>query len=291
MNRKPLFFAALVAVSLVLFACGGANNVKTTSLDESSEPARQKSSTTSEFEEIIPYVRQADSPIAFEALQLILQNGLDGTDKDIAEFFSWRADYLRSDWRNDYSDLDKFQFDGMRPDGNNNTYYFNDDYGHGWHVVCQALKAGGWAVLLDVDYEVGDWYSVQYFTYRYVDGKMIPDPELLPNPKFDDIYNDPAMLEDLSEDRIAQLKGEMNADANNYSYLTSDMPYIELTGCPNIDAMDAYFDITDFEFPTTVYVWDGEKFVYAGLSKDFNYAKLKEIVGYDQSGHIDDENL
>lgn len=263
---------AIVATALTLFACG--NNVKT---DETNEPVTQETPEATAKEEVFNLERPADAPVAYEVLQLMLQNGLDGSDKAMAEFLEGRKTY---------QGVDELEFAPQRPDGNVTYYQYSDDYEDDWLVKCYPLKGGGWAALVEVFYILGDWGPCQYFAYRYVDGKLTPANELVPNPKFNDIYFDPVLLEGLSEERIAWLKEIMDGentdagvlDLGNYDYNIDlyDAPFVVILGCQSMAMNDAYFDNNEFQFAKTVYFWNGERFEKAGPVEYFAYGDCTE---------------
>ena len=262
-----------MAAAMTLFSCGGNNNVKP---DETNEPVAQDAPVVTE-ETPFSVERTADSPVAYEVLQLMLKNGLDGSDAAMAEFLEGRKDY---------EGADELVFAPQLPEGNVTYYQYSDDYEDDWTVKCYPLKEGGWAVLAEVFYIVGDWGPCQYFAYRYVDGQLTPANELIPNPKFSDIYSDPVMLEGLSEDRIAWLKeimdGEDNGsgvlDLKNYDYNIGmyDAPFVVILGCQTMAMSDAYFDNNEFQFAKTAYSWNGEQFEKVGPVEYFAYGDETE---------------
>lgn len=262
-----------MAAAMTLFSCGGNNNVKP---DETNEPVAQDAPVATE-ETPFSVERTADSPVAYEVLQLMLKNGLDGSDAAMAEFLEGRKDY---------EGADELVFAPQLPEGNVTYYQYSDDYEDDWTVKCYPLKEGGWAVLAEVFYIVGDWGPCQYFAYRYVDGQLTPANELIPNPKFSDIYSDPVMLEGLSEDRIAWLKEIMDREDNgsgvldlkNYDYNIGmyDAPFVVILGCQTMAMSDAYFDNTEFQFAKTAYSWNGEQFEKVGPVEYFAYGDETE---------------
>ena len=263
----------VLSLAMFLFAaCGGNNNVKT---NENNEPVIQEAPEATE--EVFLVERPADSPVAYEVLQLMLQNGLDGTDAAMVDFLEGRMDY---------EGADKLVFVPQRPEDNVTYYQFSDDYEDDWTVKCYPLKGGGWAVLAEVFYIVGDWSPCQYFAYRYIDGILTPAPDLLPNPKFSDIYSDPVMLEGLSESRIAWLKEIMDGentdagmlDLGNYNYNLDlyDAPFVVILGCQSMAMNDAYFDNKEFQFAKTAYHWNGEQFEKVGPVEYFAYGDETE---------------
>ena len=164
----------------------------------------------------------------------------------------------------------ELKFDLECPAENVTFYAFSDDYEDDWVVKCYPLKQGGWAVIASVFYIVGDWGPEQYFAYRYLDGKLTRSDEILPNPKFNDIYNDPEMLEGLSEERITWLKDIMDGNVNEHGVVVNesydytlglyDAPFVVIMGCMSMDMSDAYYDNSEFQFAKTVFMWNGECF-------------------------------
>ena len=253
---KNLWKMTLIAATLLLSACGGNNNKNTTEPLESME---QEVEATADADDGFSLERAADSPVAYEVLQLMLQNGQSGSDKQMAVFLEGRKNYQGAT---------TLEFDMPRPEGNVTFYKYDDDYEDYWTVKCYPRKEGGWFVFAEVFYILGDWGPCQYFAYNYVDGQLTPAYELLPNPKFNDIYNDPEMLKGLSEERIAHLKqimdgndtvsGVLNLDSYDYFFDIYDAPFVVLLGCQSMAMNDAYFDNNEFRFAKTVYFWDGE---------------------------------
>lgn len=268
---KNLLKITLLATTLMLFACGGNNNTNP------DEPKTQEVQTTNDTEGGFSLEREADSPVAYEVLQLMLQNGQNGSDKQMAVFLENRKNYQGAS---------TLKFDMPRPEGNVTYYQYEDNYEDEWTVKCYPRKQGGWFVFAEVFYILGDWGPCQYFAYNFVDGQLTPAYELLPNPKFDDIYNDPKMLEGLSKERIASLKQIMDGndtvpgvlDLDNYDYCFDiyDAPFIVLLGCQSMAMNDAYFDITDFHFAKTVFLWDGERFQQECPVEGFAYGDCTE---------------
>ena len=272
-TMKRLWTIALMAAALTLFACGGNNKVE---IDGTNEPVAQDAPEATE-ETSFSVERPADSPVAYEVLQLMLQNGLDGTDKAMADFLEGRKSYQGAN---------ELEFAPQRPDGNVTYYQYTDDYEDDWTVKCYPIKGGGWFVLTEVFYIVGDWGPCQYFAYRYVDGQLTPANEIIPNPKFNDIYSDPVLLEGLSEGRIAWLKEVMDGEDDgsgvvnleNYNYYLGmyDAPFVVVLGSQTMAMSDAYFDNNEFQFVKTAYFWNGDQFEKAGPVEYFAYGDETE---------------
>lgn len=265
---KNLWKITLMAATLTLFACGGNTNKET---NETVEQEKQETQTTTEDEFFSNPA--AESDVAYEALTLMIKHGQDGSDVSMAQFLESRKDYHGAS---------ELKFDLPVPTDGKGTYYqCADDYDDIWTVMCYPLKQGGWAVLAEVLYIVGDWGPYQYFAYRYVDGMLTPANELLPRPKFGDIYNDPSMLEGIDPGRVELLKANMegdingdgvvNDDDNDYFYGIYNAPFIALLGCQSIAMSDAYYDYNNFRFAKTVFKWDGERFKQDCPVEDFSY--------------------
>ena len=265
---KNLWKITLIAATLTLFACGGNINKET---NETVEQEKQETQTTTE--EDFSLNRAAESDVAYEALSLMIKHSLDGSDVAMSQFLESRKNYQGAS---------ELIFDLLVPTDGNGTYYqYGDDYEDVWTVKCYPLKRGGWAVLAEVFYIVGDWGPYQYFAYRYVDGMLTPDNELLPRPQFGDIYNTPSMLEGIDPGRVELLKANMegdingdgvvNDDDNDYFYGIYDAPFIALLGCQSIAMSDAYYDYNNFRFAKTVFKWDGERFKQDCPVEDFSY--------------------
>ncbi len=265
---KTLWKITLMAAVLTLFACGGNTNKET---NENVEQEKQETQTTTEDEFFSNPAVESD--VAYEALTLMIKHGQDGSDVSMAQFLESRKDYHRAN---------ELKLDLPVPTEGKGTYYqCADDYDDIWTVMCYPLKQGGWAVLVEVLYIVGDWGPCKYFAYRYVDGMLTPANELLPRPKFGDIYNDPSMLEGIDPGRVELLKANMegdvngdgvvNDDDNDYFYGIYNAPFIALLGCQSIAMSDAYYDYNNFRFAKTVFKWDGERFKQDCPVEDFSY--------------------
>ena len=270
---KNLLKITLLATAMMLFACGGNTNTKTNGTDD---PEKQKTQTTTEEEFSLDRVPESD--VAYEALNLMIKNGLDGSDAAMAQFLESRKDYQH---------VGELKFDLAVPTDGKGTYYqCADDYEDVWTVMCYPRRKGGWTVLAGVEYVLGDWGPCNYFVYNYVDGKLTPAQELLPKPTFADIYNDPSMLEGIDPGRIELLKANMegdingdgvvNDDDNDYAYDLYDAPFIVLLCCQSIAMNDAYFGDNSFRFAKTVFLWDGEHFNKVGPVEDFAYGDCTE---------------
>ena len=283
---KNLWKITFIAATLTLFACGG--NTKTNVTDD---PNKQETQTTTE--EVFSLDRAAESEVAYEALNLMLKQGLDGSDEAMAQLLEGRKSY------NGVSEL---KFDLPVPTDGNGTYYqCADDYDDVWTVKCYPRRKGGWTVLAGVDYILGDWGPSQYFAYNYVDGKLTLAMELLPRPKFNDIYNAPEMLNGLSEERIAWLREVMDGEDNEpgvlsfdndvYYFDIYDAPFLVLLGSQIIAMNDAYFDRNDFHFAKTVFFWNGECFEQVCPVEGFAYGDCTEGDEYsyiwsEEEGHF-----
>lgn len=275
MRHITLAFSMVLLSCSLLVGCGGNSNAKTN--EPVAQAVAEAPETPEVTEETFYLERPADSPVAYEVLQLMLKNGQDGNDSEMATFLEGRRDY---------HGLTELKFDLERPTENVTFYAFSDDYEDDWAVKCYPLKQGGWAVIASVFYIVGDWGPEQYFAYRYQDGKLTPANELLPNPKFIDIYNDPKMLEGLSEERITWLKDVMDGTGNEhggavnegYDYVLGmyDAPFVVIMGSQSMAMSDAYYDNSEFKFAKTVYFWNGEQFEKAGPVEYFAYSDETE---------------
>ncbi len=268
---KNLFKIALVATALTMFACGGNTNT-----DATDDPEKQQTTV----EEEANTERASESDIAYNVLNLMIKNGLDGSDEAMAQLLENRAKY---------QGVSEMKFDLPVPtDGIGNYYQCADDYEDIWTVRCYPRIQGGWTVLAGVEYVCGDWSPSRYFVYNYDDGKLTPAMELLPQPKFNDIYTDPEMLKGLSEERIASLKEDMDGNKPDvlgfgsgvYYFDIYDAPFIVLTDCQETAMRNANYGDIDFRFAKTVYLWDGEGFVKVGPVEGFAFGDCADGDDY-----------
>lgn len=277
---KNLWKTTLLAAVLTLFACGGNTNQETT---ETVEQEKQETQTTTEEEFSLEHASESD--IAYAALNLMIKQGLDGSDEAMAQLLESRKNY---------QGVSELKFDLPVPTDGDGTYYqCADDYEDVWTVMCYPRIKGGWTVLAGVEYVCGDWAPCDYFAYNYVDGKLTPAMELLPKPKFGDIYNDPSMLEGIAPERVESLKANMegdvngdgvvNDDDNDYAYDLYDAPFIVLLGCQSMAMNDAYFGDNSFRFAKTVYLWNGERFEKVCPVEGFAYGDCTEGDDYTYS--------
>lgn len=123
---KNLFKIALVATSLTMFSCGGNTNT-----DATDDPEKQQTTV----EEEANTERASESDIAYNVLNLMIKNGLDGSDEAMAQLLENRAKY---------QGVSEMKFDLPVPtDGIGNYYQCADDYEDIWTVRCYPRIQGG----------------------------------------------------------------------------------------------------------------------------------------------------